>query len=126
MNNCNQWNIQKTHMGEYREITNIWNYNSKCPLMSSLVWDSENFSCLIFVEQCVPYFMSQNSYILHGGPPLCVSSSSHWDSSDTLMLSLDFFSLSLVSLLFYSCIYLIVLFKHLVSLSLIERLPFMF
>jgi hypothetical protein len=84
MNNCNQWNIQKTHMGEYREITNIRNYNSKCTLMSSLVWDSENFSCLIFVEQCVPYFMSQKSYVLHGGPPLFVSSSSHWDSSYTL------------------------------------------
>jgi len=83
---------EKKHMGEYREIMNICNYNSRCTLMSSLIWDSENFSCLTFVEQRVPYFMSQNSYILYSGPPLYVSSSSHWDSSYTLMLLLHFFS----------------------------------
>jgi len=37
---------EKTHIGEYREIMNSWNYNSQCTLTSSLVWDSENFSCL--------------------------------------------------------------------------------
>ena len=95
---------EKKHMGEYREITNIWNYNSKCTLMSSLVWDSVNFSCLIFVEQCVPYFMSQNSYILHGGPPFCVSSSSHWDSFCTLMLSLQFFLITHKSLILFLCL----------------------
>jgi hypothetical protein len=40
-------------MDKYKEITNDWNYDASCTLTSHLVWDLENFKCLIFVVHCV-------------------------------------------------------------------------
>jgi hypothetical protein len=43
---------EKPHTDEYKEITNDRNYDASCVLISFLVWDLENFKCLIFVAQC--------------------------------------------------------------------------
>jgi hypothetical protein len=45
--------IEKPHVGKYTEITNDWIYDASCMLTSVLVWDLENFSCLVFVVQSV-------------------------------------------------------------------------
>jgi hypothetical protein len=45
--------IEKPRMDKYKEITNDWNYEASCMLTSLLVWDLENFKCLIFVAQIV-------------------------------------------------------------------------
>jgi hypothetical protein len=44
---------EKQHMDKYKEIMNDWNYDANCKLTSLLVWDIENFKCLIFVAQSV-------------------------------------------------------------------------
>jgi hypothetical protein len=44
---------EKPHMDKHKEITSDWNYDASCTLTSLLVWDLENFKCLIFVAQSV-------------------------------------------------------------------------
>jgi hypothetical protein len=45
--------IEKPHTDKYKEIMNDWNYDASCMLTSFLVWDLENFKCLIFIAQSV-------------------------------------------------------------------------
>jgi hypothetical protein len=44
---------ENPHMVKYKAITNDWNYDASCTLTSLLVWDLENFKCLVFVVQSV-------------------------------------------------------------------------
>jgi hypothetical protein len=43
---------EKPHTKKYKEITNDWNYDASCMLMSLQDWDLENFKPLISVAQC--------------------------------------------------------------------------
>jgi hypothetical protein len=45
---------EKPHTDKYKIITNDRNYDASCKLTSILVWNTENFKCLIFVAQSVP------------------------------------------------------------------------
>jgi hypothetical protein len=53
--------IEKPHKGQYKEITNDWNYDASCTLTSLPVWDFENFTLLIFVVQSVPWLFPHSS-----------------------------------------------------------------
>jgi hypothetical protein len=44
---------EKPLKDKYKEITNDWNYDASCMLASLLVWDLENFKCLVFVVESV-------------------------------------------------------------------------
>jgi hypothetical protein len=44
----------KSHTDKYKEITNDWNYDASCTLISRQVSDLENFKRLIFVVESVP------------------------------------------------------------------------
>jgi hypothetical protein len=52
---------EKPHTDKYKETTNDWNYDAIGMLTFLLVWELENFKCLIFVAQSVhtftPYFL---------------------------------------------------------------------
>jgi hypothetical protein len=64
--------IKKPHMDKCKDIMNEWNYDARCTPTSLLVWDLENFKCLIFVAQsvqlCSAYFYTFNG----GGVCVCV------------------------------------------------------
>jgi hypothetical protein len=46
---------EKPHTHKYKEITNDWNYDTSCMLMSLPVQDLENFKRLTFVTQSVHF-----------------------------------------------------------------------
>jgi hypothetical protein len=39
---------------KYRDIMTYRNYNGSCTVTSLMVWDIENFRCLVFVAHSVP------------------------------------------------------------------------
>jgi hypothetical protein len=45
--------IEKPHVDKYKEITNNWNYDASCTLISLPVLDLENIKRLFFVVQSV-------------------------------------------------------------------------
>jgi len=44
---------RRQHTGRYREIMNDWYCDSSYMIMSTALWNLENFRCLIFVVECV-------------------------------------------------------------------------
>jgi len=49
---------KKTHTRKYDGITNDWNYEAVCPLISFHVTDLEKFKCFVLAVERV-YFLSR-------------------------------------------------------------------